>query len=323
MADNSLTGGAHRLGDAGVEAVQLLYVFGRDSHLLPLAPESAGDPIRVSRAIGLLLLQPLDALLRRNNNILQRTDPRLDLGDGVLEALFPLDDDLLAMPAACLFRQTPIVRVHRGRASDMGRRQSEDAVAAASAAEEQAGGTLVVGLLEGRDSDGKRRGEGRGELGNGSVDKGVEGLQLGADTREVRLPFPDGNLDLREFGLIEDGALDVVSGGLGIVEGDRVGLHADGQEERTEGFPGPLVSPAEAHDGSVRHLALGEVCLHILEDTGPGVDDGMVVDRVELTKERLRLRTTPRCGPARARLVEEGGPADGSVGVGERVGIVC
>jgi len=254
---------------------------------------------------------------------MERTDPRLNLVDSILKALFPLDDDLLAMPAAGFFCQTPIVKVHRERASYMGCCQSKDTVAATSAAEEQAGGTLIVGLLEGCDSDGKSRGKGRDKLCNGSVDKGVEGLQLGAYTREAHFPFPDSNLDLREFGLIEDGALDVVGSSLGIIEGDRVGLHADGQEERTEWFHIPLVSPAKAHDSSVRHLALAEVCLHILKDTRPGVGDGMVVDRVELTKEWLCLQTVWRCGPAGACLVEEGGAADSSVGVGERIGIVC
>ena len=48
--------------------------------------------------------------------------------------------------AAADFRQTPVVG---GEGRNMcASRQSEDAVAAASTAEEQAGGTLVVGLLE-------------------------------------------------------------------------------------------------------------------------------------------------------------------------------
>ena len=50
--------------------------------------------------------------------------------------------------------------------------------------------------------------------------------------REARLLFPDGNLDLGEANLIKDGTLDVVGSGLRIVEGDRVGLHVDGHEER-------------------------------------------------------------------------------------------
>ena len=226
------------------------------------------------------------------------------------------------MLAAGHFRQTLVAGVHRRGASDMGRRQSEDAVAVASAAEKQGDGTLALGFLEGRDGEAEGRHEGMGELGDDPVDEGLEGLQLGANTREARLPFPDSNLNLREASLIKDSVLDMVGSALGIVEGDRVGLHTDSHEERAEGFLGPLVSPTEAHDGGERHLALAEVCLHILEDPGPGVSDGMVVDRVELTKERLRLRTAPRRGPARTRLVEERRPADGSAGVGERVGVV-
>ena len=205
----------------------------------------------------------------------------------------------------------------------MGRRQSEDAVAAASTAEKQGDGTLAVGLLEGRNGEAEGRREGMGELGDNPVDEGVEGLQLGADTREACLPFPDSDLDLGETSLIKDGALDVVGSGLSIVEGDRVGLHTDGHEERAEGLLGSLVSPTETRDGSEWHLVFAKVSLHILEDPGPGVSDGMVVDGVGLTKERLRLRTAPRRGPARARFVEERGPANGSVGVGERVGVVC
>jgi len=88
MADKSLVGGEHRLGDAGVEVVKLLYVFGRVGHSPLLAPEGAGNPVGISRAIGLMLVQSLDALLRRRDNLLQPTNPRLDLGNGVLEALF-------------------------------------------------------------------------------------------------------------------------------------------------------------------------------------------------------------------------------------------
>ena len=50
-----------------------------------------------------------------------------------------------------------------------------------------------------------------GELGDDPVDEGVEGLQLRACTQEARLPFPDGNLDLGEPGLIKDGALETAS----------------------------------------------------------------------------------------------------------------
>jgi len=147
------------------------------------------------------------------------------------------------MPAAFLFCQTAVVGVHGGGASYMGRRQSEDTVAAASAAEKQGDSTLVARFLVGRNGEAEGRGEGMGELGDGPVDEGVEGLQLGADTREARLPFPDGNLDLGEAGLIKDGALDVVGSSLGIVEGDRVRLHTDSHEERAEGLLGSLVSP--------------------------------------------------------------------------------
>jgi hypothetical protein len=122
---------------------------------------------------------------------------------------------------------------------------------------------------------------------------------------------------------MKDGVLDVVSSALGIVEGDRVRLHTDSHEERAEGFLGPFVSLTKACDSSEWHLAFAEVCLHILEDPGPRVSDGMVVGRVELMKEWLCLQTVPRRGPARTCLVEEWGPADGSVGVSEHVGVVC
>ena len=63
-------------------------VLGRENHFIPLALERAGDPVGTYHAISRMLLQPLDALLRRRDDLLQRTDPRLDLGDGAFEALF-------------------------------------------------------------------------------------------------------------------------------------------------------------------------------------------------------------------------------------------
>jgi hypothetical protein len=125
--------------------------------------------------------------------------------------------------------------------------------------------------------------EERGKLGDDPVEVRVEGLQLGALTREARLPFPDSNLDLGKADLIEDGAFNMIGSGLGIVEGDRVELHADGHkdiEERAEGFLDPLVSPADAHDGGEWHLAFAEVYLHVVENIGPRVTDGVVMDGV-------------------------------------------
>jgi len=62
MADASLVGGGHGLGDAGVEAVQLLNVVRRAFHDVLGDPERPGDPVGISHGIGLLLLQPLDLL---------------------------------------------------------------------------------------------------------------------------------------------------------------------------------------------------------------------------------------------------------------------
>ena len=77
----------------------------------------------------------------------------------------------------------------------MGSRQGEDVVAAA---EVQGDGALIIGLLEGRYGEAERGREGMGELGDGPVDEGVEGRELGANTREARRPLPDGDVDIGE-----------------------------------------------------------------------------------------------------------------------------
>jgi hypothetical protein len=55
-------------------------------------------------------------------------------------------------------------------------------VTVASTAEKQGDSTLVLGFLEGCDGEAEGRREGMGKLGDDPVDKGLEGLQLGADT---------------------------------------------------------------------------------------------------------------------------------------------
>jgi hypothetical protein len=87
------------------------------------------------------------------------------------------------------------------------------------------------------------------ELGDDPVDEGVEGRELGANTREARRPLPDGDVDVGEAGLAEDGALDVVGSGLGLLEDDSLGRHADGQKERAERGLVSSVGPADARDG--------------------------------------------------------------------------
>ncbi len=73
------------------------------------------------------------------------------------------------------------------------------------------------------------------ELGDDPVDEGLRD-ELGA-TREVRGPLPDGDVDVGEASLAEDGALDVVGSSLGLLEDDSLGRHADGQKERTFSSP--------------------------------------------------------------------------------------
>ena len=90
-----------------------------------------------------------------------------------------------------------------------------------------------------------------------------------------------------QMATLTSGSLDSIGSGLGISIGNRAGLHTNGHEERAEGLPGALVSPAKAHDSGEGYLVLVEVCLYIADDAGPGVSDAMVIDRAELVKEQL------------------------------------
>ena len=103
-----------------------------------------------------------------------------------------------------------------------GQALSEDAVVAIAAAFVQADGALVVGPLERRYDEAECRRGGVAELGDDPVDEGVEGRNLGA-TRKVRGPLPDGDVDVGGAGLAEDGALDAVGRGLGLLEDDSLG----------------------------------------------------------------------------------------------------
>ena len=159
------------------------------------------------------------------------------------------------------------------------------------------------------------------ELGDGPVDEGVERPELGADIREARRPLPDGDVDVGEAGFAEDNVLDVVSGGLGILKDDSLGLHADGHKERAERGLVSCVGPAEAHDGGKPLPAFLEVCLNALDDPVPGGDDAMAVDGADLANVWLCLWTALALGPGSARLVDKRKPADRTIGVGVGVGV--
>ena len=182
----------------------------------------------------------------------------------------------------------------------------------------------MVGLVEGRYGDAGRRRKGMAELGDDPVDEGAEGWEIGANTREARRPFPDGDIDVGEAGLAEDDALDVVSSGPGLLEDDSLGCYTGGQKERSERDLVSSVGPADACDSGEPLVAFLEALRAVSEDPGPGGDDAMTVDGAELANVWLRLRTTLALGPGRARLVGKWSPADRAVGVCEGVGVcVC
>ena len=117
----------------------------------------------------------------------------------------------------------------------MGRRQSEDVVANIAAAEVQGDGALVVGFIE------------RG-IATPSVDaKGWPNSVTTPSTRRLRdeclVPpefcslLADGDVDVGEAGLVDDGVLDVVGRGVGLLEDDSPGRHTDGQKERALAQP--------------------------------------------------------------------------------------
>jgi len=93
-----------------------------------------------------------------------------------------------------------------------------------------------------RYGEAERGREGMGELCDGPVDEGVKGRELRANNREARSKLPDSDVDVAEADLAEDGALDVVGSGLGILEGDSLGLHADGYKDLAERILSPTLA---------------------------------------------------------------------------------
>ena len=203
----------------------------------------------------------------------------------------------------------------------MGSRQSEDVVTVIAAAEVKADGALIVGHLERRYIEAKGGRKRVAELGDG-VNEGIEGWELGATAGEARRPLADGDINVGEAGLAEDDTLYVLSGGLGLLEGDSHGRHADGHQERAEGGLLSNVGKAEACDHGALDPASIEVCIGIPEDLGPGGCDGVVVHWACLTDERLRFGTAYAFRPGLARLVNEWSPADRAVSVREGVWVV-
>ena len=100
LSNKTPVGIGHVLGDAGVGAVQLLYVVHRVVHNWLGDP---GDPLGVFRAIGLLLSQPLHPLVS-GTMIPWRVFPSFNHGGAVVDGLVAFGDDLLAMLAAGVVR---------------------------------------------------------------------------------------------------------------------------------------------------------------------------------------------------------------------------
>ena len=100
LANISLVGGGHELGDAGVETVQLLYVVRRVVHSL------LGDleALAILSGFPVPSAQPLHLPVLRLDDLLEGADPSVDRGGAVLEGLVVEGDDLLAMLAADLVR---------------------------------------------------------------------------------------------------------------------------------------------------------------------------------------------------------------------------
>lgn len=95
----------------------------------------------------------------------------------------------------------------------MGSCQTKEVIAAG---EEKAESAFISGLLEGRYGNAKCGCERVAELG----DEGIEGREAGANPREGRSEFPDGDLDVIEAGLGEDAHFDVVGNPLRILKLD-------------------------------------------------------------------------------------------------------
>ena len=184
-------------------------------------------------------------------------------------------------------------------------------------AEGQGDGALDVGLLEGRYGEAERRREGVAELSDDPVDEGTEGRELGAGARrEARRALPDGDVDVGEAGVGEDGALEVVGSGLGLLEDDSLGRHTDGQKEWTErGLVSSSVGRAGAHDGGERLLTFLEVCLSGPEDACPGGDwwdvRGWSGARASGPPSRFP-RAWAKQDPSCRHLVDKWIPADGA-----------
>ena len=278
MSDAAVVGDRHILGDVAVEKAQLLYGVLRNLHILPDGPDPSGDPpVRIYRATIQPALQPLGPPLLRLDALLEASDLGLDPLDSELVRLVPEGDDLFVVPVGCLYRQTLIVGKHREGARDMGSSQSQEFVAVA-AGEEHAERALVPGLLEGRYGDAEGRCERVPELGDGPVELGVEGRELGSRTGEVRREFPHSYVDVVEAGVGEDVDLDGLGGGLSVLEGYGLGLHTNGHQQGAERLIRSDVGEAKWHDSGERQPSSLEVCFDVGEDAVPGGRDRMAVD---------------------------------------------
>lgn len=189
--------------------------------------------------------------------------------------------------------------------------------------EVQGDGALIVGFLERCYSEAEGRRKGVAELGDRPVNKGVEGRELGANTREACRPLPDGNANVWKAGLAKDGALDLVGSGLSILKDNSLGRHVNGHKERAEWGRISSICPTKACDGSEAQPVFLEVCLNIPEDPRPGGRDGMAVDGAELANVWLRLWTAPAFGPSWASLVDKWSTTNSTVGVSEGIRVIA
>jgi hypothetical protein len=210
--------------------------------------------------------------------------------------------------------------VHRGRASDVGDGEKNDAVVVFSEAEVEGAGALVVGRLERGDGEAGRGREGLAGIGD-EVDEGLKEWCFGppkewvtSDSRKATsIPMKPAWLRIVPLTYSAAATTPPKVRVLGLTPiHTRSGQNASSSASLAKPKPSTEVhmTPQEARYFSVSSRILG-----------PGVCDRTVADRAQLADVGLRFCTLA-LGPGRTRLEDAGSPAGRTIEVSESVGVM-
>ena len=185
-------------------------------------------------------------------------------------------------------------------------------VCAVTAGHEHAKGALMSSPLVGN-RDAERGREWMAEVGD-PVELRVKGREPGPSSGKGRCELPDGNFDVVEAGLGDDIVFDRFGNRFGDLKLNSFWLHRNNDHQWAECGFFSNVSKAQSHD-SIKHIIPNflEVRHSVYEDSVPGRQDGMVVDRTQFPNKGLGIRTVASFGPGSSCLEDEWGPTEQAI----------